>query len=75
MQPGGIAASSEWNYHSLQNPPVSQPREKEQYCASSIYRGIIPAKNINNRDFAINGAVVGPFLLGCCVIFMIGILK
>jgi hypothetical protein len=26
--------------------------------SSSIYRGIVPAKNIHRRDFAINGAVV-----------------
>ncbi|KAF8529707.1 FAD/NAD-P-binding domain-containing protein [Hysterangium stoloniferum] len=46
---------SEWNYHSLQNPPCSQ-RGGEQW-ASSIYRGIVPAKNIDQRDFAINGGV------------------
>lgn len=26
--------------------------------ASSIYKGLVPAKNILERDFAINGAVV-----------------
>ncbi|KAK0441063.1 FAD/NAD-P-binding domain-containing protein [Armillaria borealis] len=44
----------EWNYASLANPPSAHP-ENEQW-ASSIYRGIVPAKNILRRDFAINGA-------------------
>ena len=26
--------------------------------ASSVYRGMVPAKNLLNRDFAINGAIV-----------------
>ncbi|KAF5386925.1 hypothetical protein D9615_001925 [Tricholomella constricta] len=44
-----------WNYTSLNNPPSSRP-DNEQW-ASSIYRGIVPAKNLDKRDFAINGAV------------------
>ncbi|KAK0211195.1 FAD/NAD-P-binding domain-containing protein [Desarmillaria ectypa] len=44
----------EWDYASLSNPPSAHP-ENEQW-ASSIYRGIVPAKNILRRDFAINGA-------------------
>lgn len=44
----------EWDYASLANPPSAHP-ENEQW-ASSIYRGIVPAKNILRRDFAINGA-------------------
>lgn len=44
----------EWDYASLANPPYAHP-ESEQW-ASSIYRGIVPAKNILRRDFAINGA-------------------
>ncbi|KAJ7147149.1 FAD/NAD-P-binding domain-containing protein [Mycena crocata] len=44
------------DYYSLQAPPASRP-ESEQW-ASSIYNGIVPAKNISRQDFAINGAVV-----------------
>ncbi|KAG6861662.1 hypothetical protein C0995_013664 [Termitomyces sp. Mi166 len=44
-----------WDYTSLASPPVSHPN-KEQW-SSSIYRGLVPAKNISKRDFAINGAV------------------
>ncbi|GLB35449.1 putative pyridine nucleotide-disulphide oxidoreductase [Lyophyllum shimeji] len=44
-----------WNYTSLANPPSSHP-DNEQW-ASSIYRGLVPAKNLEKRDFAINGAV------------------
>ncbi|KAI6096926.1 FAD/NAD(P)-binding domain-containing protein [Pisolithus croceorrhizus] len=43
-----------WNYTSFSNPPTSHPRSEE--WVSSIYRGIVPARNINRRDFAINGA-------------------
>jgi hypothetical protein len=45
-----------WNYNSLARPPPSHP-DNEQW-ASSIYRGLIPAKNLGRRDFAINGALV-----------------
>ncbi|PBK93154.1 FAD/NAD(P)-binding domain-containing protein [Armillaria gallica] len=44
----------EWDYASLANSPSAHP-ENEQW-ASSIYRGIVPAKNVLRRDFAINGA-------------------
>ncbi len=40
----------------LKDPPPAHP-DSEQW-ASSIYRGIVPAKNIERRDFAINGAIV-----------------
>lgn len=46
----------EWAYTSLANPPPTDPENTT--WSSSLYRGIIPAKNINRRDFAINGAVV-----------------
>ena len=45
-----------WAYTSLRDPPSSHPLSGQ--WASSIYRGIVPAKNIGRRDFAINGAVV-----------------
>ncbi|KAF9228314.1 FAD/NAD(P)-binding domain-containing protein [Gyrodon lividus] len=43
------------HYTTLSSPPPAHP-QKDQW-ASSIYRGLVPAKNINKRDFAINGAV------------------
>ena len=43
-----------WTYTTLQNPP---PLEAKLW-SSTIYRGIVPAKNIHRRDFAVNGAVV-----------------
>ncbi|KAH7908576.1 FAD/NAD-P-binding domain-containing protein [Hygrophoropsis aurantiaca] len=46
-----------WDYPSLRNPPSTRPGEQ---WASSIYRGLVPAKNISRRDFAINGAVYTP---------------
>ncbi|EIW77405.1 FAD/NAD(P)-binding domain-containing protein [Coniophora puteana RWD-64-598 SS2] len=45
----------EWHYMSLNSPPPPCPQQEN--WASSIYRGIVPAKNLQNRDFAINGAV------------------
>ncbi|KAJ6462046.1 FAD/NAD-P-binding domain-containing protein [Mycena vitilis] len=47
--------SEERTHYSLANPPASCA-ESEQW-ASSIYNGIVPARNITRRDFAINGAV------------------
>jgi hypothetical protein len=43
-------------YTTLQSPPPSHP--SNQIWTSSIYRGLVPAKNILEREFAINGAVV-----------------
>lgn len=58
--PSLVKTEDEWNnYVSLSNPPAAHP-SSEQW-ASSIYRGIVPAKNLFNRDFAINGAVVCQF--------------
>ncbi|TFK60203.1 FAD/NAD(P)-binding domain-containing protein [Pluteus cervinus] len=46
---------SEWdNYTTLANPPVTS-QGGEQW-SSSIYRGLVPARNILKRDFAVNGA-------------------
>ncbi|KAJ6471197.1 FAD/NAD-P-binding domain-containing protein [Mycena vulgaris] len=50
-----FASKSQWDYYSLANPPASPPDSAQ--WASSIYNGIVPAKNIARRDFAINGAV------------------
>jgi dimethylaniline monooxygenase (N-oxide forming) len=46
----------QWNYTSLQNPPPAHP--ESQQWGSSLYRGVVPAKTILRRDFAVNGALV-----------------
>ncbi|KAI9571710.1 FAD/NAD-P-binding domain-containing protein [Boletus coccyginus] len=49
-------SADEWgHYKTLTSPPVIHPQSAA--WASSIYRGLVPAKNIMKRDFAINGAV------------------
>ncbi|KAF9049654.1 FAD/NAD-P-binding domain-containing protein [Hymenopellis radicata] len=50
-----VAHSREWQYTSLKNPPTTHPGSRQ--WSSCIYRGIVPAKNILERDLAINGAV------------------
>lgn len=45
----------EWNYTTLANPPLAPP--ENQHWGSSLYRGLVPAKNILQRDFAVNGAL------------------
>jgi len=48
-----------WNdYISLSNPPQTLPENNNNLSITSIYRGIVPAKNIAKRDFAIIGAMV-----------------
>ncbi|KAF4580716.1 hypothetical protein EYR38_003002 [Pleurotus pulmonarius] len=50
--------TNQWdNYQSLRDPPSFQATSKQQQWASSIYRGLVPYKNIGRRDFAINGAI------------------
>lgn len=44
----------EWNYTTLQNPPPAHPATEQ--WGSTLYRGLVPAKNILQRDFAVNGA-------------------
>lgn len=44
-----------WDYASLANPPVISG---DTPCAASIYRVLVLAKNILNRDFAVSGAIV-----------------
>ncbi|KAF8469817.1 FAD/NAD-P-binding domain-containing protein [Russula ochroleuca] len=43
-----------WDYASLANPPDVPGKMS---WSASIYRGLVPAKNILNRDFAVNGAM------------------
>ena len=45
----------DWNYASMNGPPEGRPAAAQQ--ASSMYRALVPAKNIQNRDFAVNGSV------------------
>ena len=45
-----------WNYESLKYRPPEAPEYGN--WVTSIYRGIVPAKNIEKRDFAIAGAFV-----------------
>ena len=45
-----------WDYQSLRDSPPLNPDAKR--WSSSMYRGIVPAKNIQRRDFAVNGAIV-----------------
>lgn len=48
-------------YISLRDPDRRfHTRSTEACVASNIYRGIVPARNIELRDFAINGAIVSP---------------
>ncbi|TBU39196.1 FAD/NAD(P)-binding domain-containing protein [Dichomitus squalens] len=44
-----------WDYLTLRDPPPLNPVAER--WSSSIYRGIVPAKNIERRDFAVNGAI------------------
>ncbi|KAH8092182.1 FAD/NAD-P-binding domain-containing protein [Cristinia sonorae] len=45
----------EFNYASFANPPTS-PRHRTGAKHSLIYRGHVPAQNLLQRDFAVNGA-------------------
>lgn len=45
-----------WNYESLKYPPPEATGHGD--WVTSIYRGLVPAKNIEKRDFAIAGAFV-----------------
>ncbi|KAF8184219.1 hypothetical protein BJ912DRAFT_975413 [Pholiota molesta] len=46
-----------WNYKTLANPPTAHPENMAQNWVTSVYRGIVPGKNILRRDFAISGAM------------------
>lgn len=62
----------EWeHYKTLASPPPTHPLSDQ--WASSIYRGLVPAKNVMKRDFAINGAFVSNNIFdGYLNIFLIG---
>ncbi|KAH9922177.1 uncharacterized protein B0H18DRAFT_1121005 [Fomitopsis serialis] len=44
-----------WDYTTLVDSPA--PHHANKLATSSIYRGLVPAKNIFRRNFAINGAI------------------
>ena len=50
------ASTHHWDYPTLENAPPLHPDASK--WSSSIYRGLVPAKNILRRDFAVNGACV-----------------
>ncbi|KAI0711021.1 FAD/NAD-P-binding domain-containing protein [Cerioporus squamosus] len=50
--------SCQWDYTTLADAPPLHPNAAR--WASTLYRGLVPAKLIDNRDFAVNGAVVSP---------------
>lgn len=54
-EPFDNSSNGDWPYLTLTNPPRSHPAVNQP--AASIYRGLVPAKNLFQRDFAINGAV------------------
>ncbi|KAJ3529431.1 hypothetical protein NM688_g7855 [Phlebia brevispora] len=54
---GGLNDADMWKYASLERPQGAPKSDSQSDWAASIYRGIVPAANILNRDFAINGAL------------------
>ena len=55
---GNLANVDMWKYASLERPQGAPKSDTQSDWAASIYRGIVPAANIDKRDFAINGAIV-----------------
>jgi dimethylaniline monooxygenase (N-oxide forming) len=47
---------AKWDYKTLENAPMLKLGNEN--WVTSIYRGLIPAKNVEKRDFAIAGAMV-----------------
>jgi hypothetical protein len=54
-KPHTQAAMTHWEYKSMTDPPPLAPDNCE--WVTSVYRGLVPAKNILHRDFAIAGAL------------------
>ncbi|KAL7282731.1 LOW QUALITY PROTEIN: hypothetical protein ACG7TL_004205 [Trametes sanguinea] len=52
-QPANPRSSHRWSYSTLSNPPPLHPDAKR--WSSTVYRGIVPAKNIMKRNLAVNG--------------------
>jgi len=53
----GVQVADQWKYKSMKSGPV-EVREEDKEWVTSIYRGLVPAKNILERDFAIAGSLV-----------------
>ncbi|CCM04115.1 uncharacterized protein FIBRA_06275 [Fibroporia radiculosa] len=53
-EPDTYENDREWKYMSLANPPAIRPGEQRSY---PMYRGLVPAKSILNRDIAMSGTV------------------
>lgn len=54
-EPASVS-SHRWDYKTLSDSPPLHPDAKR--WSSTMYHGIVPARNIARRDFAVNGAVV-----------------
>jgi hypothetical protein len=51
-----------WDYTSLHNAPKADAWiSSTPIRASGLYKGIVPARSIQRRDIAVNGAVVRAF--------------
>jgi len=49
-----------WDYQSLRDaPPLTVPENGEDQILT-VHRGIVPIRNLQNRDFAIAGGIVSP---------------
>ncbi|KAJ3512117.1 hypothetical protein NLJ89_g3713 [Agrocybe chaxingu] len=46
-----------WDYKSLQGGPPLRAEHQDEALVTSIHRGIVPAKNLHKRDFAVAGAL------------------
>lgn len=46
------------DYATLKNPPAEYSITERPVGASIMYKGIVPARNIFKRDFAVNGSSV-----------------
>lgn len=55
--PDGSEYEQEWNYATLADPPPSLHSGESEKMAL-LYRGIVPAKHIAQRDLAVAGAIV-----------------
>ena len=53
-----IVHDSPVDYQSLSGSTLPHPAKANFEYPPCIYRGLVPAKNITEHDFAINGAIV-----------------
>lgn len=64
--PNAFENADMWRYASLERPQGAPKSDVPSDWAASIYRGIVPAANILQRDFAVNGALVRTSLISPC---------